>query len=49
MYNSRGSYARNSKPASKYKYSFNSRLYDLNLNSQSNSSLDSKIGATRAQ
>ena len=48
MYNTRGSYSSTKRPAAKSKYSFNSRAHDLNLYNQSNVSLESKIGATRA-
>lgn len=43
---SRSNYSKEAKSLPKYKYSFNSKLYDLTL---SNSSLNSKIGATRAK
>ena len=46
MFGSKVSRPRDSKSLSKYKYSYNSRLYDLTL---SNSSLESKIGATRVK
>ena len=32
----------------KYKYNFNSKIYDLNFPNDRSSSFDSKIGATRA-
>lgn len=46
MISSKSSRTREARSLSKYKYSYNSRLYDLTL---SNSSLESKIGATRAK
>lgn len=46
MLNYRGSPLQATKPAPKYKYTYNSKLYDLTAGS---SSLDSKIGSTRAK
>lgn len=41
----KGSRAKDVKPMSKYKYSFNSNIYDLNVSS----SFENKIGVTRAK
>ena len=44
--NVRPSKAKSISPSSKYKYNFNSKQYDLTVNSPT---FDSKIGATRAK
>ena len=39
---------KNPEKKSKYKYSFNSQIYDIEVDKDRSASFDSKIGATRA-